>query len=89
MPYNSDYKEKVFCLFLVTGPVISGASILGGRREFYRVSSSLLVCALDSARAHGPPATRPGLNFLWYGQPLTPSHIRLYQSGPWSWEHPS
>lgn len=89
MPYNSDYKEKVLCLFLVTGPVISGASILGGRRAFSRVSSSLVVCTLDSARAHGPPATRPGLNFLWYSQPLTPSHIRLYQSGPWSWEHPS
>lgn len=50
MPYNSDYKEIVFCLFLVTGPVILGASILGGRKEFSRVSLSLLVCTLDLAR---------------------------------------
>lgn len=51
MPYNSDYKEIVFCLFLVTGPVILGASILGGRKEFSRVSLSLLVCTRDLARA--------------------------------------
>lgn len=73
----------------MTGPVISGASILGGRRELSRVSSSLLFALLIQPGPSGPPATRPGLSFLWHCRPLTPSHIRICHSGPWSWEHPS
>ena len=48
----------------MTGPVISGASILGGRRELSRVSSSLLFAVLIHPGPSGPPATRPGLSFL-------------------------